>query len=247
VSWKYDAEKNGIQFYVSTHDATNSSRYYKWDYEETWEYRAYFESYLEYLGGANLITRPTANQLYQCWSSRKSADIVIGNSAALANDVIDQTPLLLIPKGSNNFNERYSILAKQYVLEKDAYTYWQTLKKMTEQGGSIFDAQPSQLIGNLHCTTNPNVPVIGFLSASSIAEKRLFVTKDQVPPSFVTAYPYPCEILSVDPKADTLYKYITLKGMIPLTYGIMGAIDVAPRECADCRYYGGSNVKPSFW
>ena len=33
ISWKRTPE--GIIFYVSTHDPTNNSRYYKWEYDET--------------------------------------------------------------------------------------------------------------------------------------------------------------------------------------------------------------------
>jgi hypothetical protein len=41
VSWKQ--ENNGVRIYASTHDPNNNTRYYKWDYEETWEIHPLFQ------------------------------------------------------------------------------------------------------------------------------------------------------------------------------------------------------------
>jgi hypothetical protein len=38
----------------------------------------------------------------------------------------------------------------QYALTKDQYDYWTELKKNSEQLGTLFDAQPSQLNSNIH-------------------------------------------------------------------------------------------------
>src|SRR5687768_4327414 len=35
ISWIREA--GGIRLYINTHDAQNASRYYQWDYAETWE------------------------------------------------------------------------------------------------------------------------------------------------------------------------------------------------------------------
>ena len=43
ITWR--AEEGGITMQVNTHDDTESSRYYLWDYTETWEYRAPWPSY----------------------------------------------------------------------------------------------------------------------------------------------------------------------------------------------------------
>jgi hypothetical protein len=36
VTWT--AKDNEVQYYVSTHDANNNTRYYRWEYEHTWHY-----------------------------------------------------------------------------------------------------------------------------------------------------------------------------------------------------------------
>jgi hypothetical protein len=75
---------------------------------------------------------------------------------------------------------------KQYALNQEAFAYWQNIKKTTEQLGSIFDAQPSQFKGNIHSLTDSTEPVMGYVSASSIETKRIFVTSEDVKPWYYT-------------------------------------------------------------
>ena len=66
--------------------------------------------------------------------------------------------------------------------------------------GSIFDAQPSQLIGNIHNTANAAEPVIGYISAGTRQQKRIYILKAALPQSWQPAYNLGCEI-------DTAYYY----------------------------------------
>ena len=82
---------------------------------------------------------------------------------------------------TNRLRDRYSILVKQIVLTKDWYEWKQQLQKNTEQLGSIFDAQPSQTGGNIVCTTDTTAKVIGFVGCTSEIEKRIFISRAQIP------------------------------------------------------------------
>ncbi len=74
------------------------------------------------------------------------------------------------------------------------------LKNNTEQLGSIFDAQPSETGGNLHCKTDPTEQVIGFIGCSSQTQKRIFINRYELPDvSVLTGYEV-CSIDSVDKK-----------------------------------------------
>ncbi|MDO3626770.1 DUF4249 family protein [Mucilaginibacter sp. BT774] len=74
-----------------------------------------------------------------------------------------QNPILSIASSAEKLSVEYSILVKQYALSADAYKFYANLKKNTEQLGSIFDAQPSAIRGNIHFVTTPAEPVIGYL------------------------------------------------------------------------------------
>src|SRR5690606_11887431 len=109
-----------------------------------------------------------------------SANILIASSAKLQSDRIAEAPLLQIPTGSEKLGWRYSILVRQYALDKNAYEFYDLMKKNTESIGTIFDPQPSEIRGNFTCITNPEEPVIGHVTASTVTEKRIFINSTEV-------------------------------------------------------------------
>src|SRR5215204_4315139 len=46
ISWV--RESDGVRLHFNTHDPQNNTRYYKWDYQETWEFHSPFRSILQY-------------------------------------------------------------------------------------------------------------------------------------------------------------------------------------------------------
>ena len=100
-------------------------------------------------------------QKTQCWNTNHSTDILLASSANLGQDVINKFPVITIPNPDSRLNMKYSLLLEQYALTADAYKYWETIQKTSQQLGTLFDLQPAQLIGNIHSTSNPNEPVIG--------------------------------------------------------------------------------------
>lgn len=255
-----------LTIYANAHDATNSTRYYRWDYGETWEFRSQLSS--DYISDGTQLVLRTAAQMYpaQCWQSDQSADIVLSTTKQLTQDLVYQAPIVVIPSTSEKISVEYSILLKQYALTEDAYTFWQQTKKNTEQLGSIFDALPSQINGNIHCVTNPSEPVFGYLSITNIQSKRIFINYIDLP-RWVTIYPYACGLDDYPnfppiccgrfpcpiPDGFLTFQCIAVKdGLVPLgsseiPVGIVdGGFSATFKECLDCSLRG-TKVKPSFW
>jgi hypothetical protein len=244
VSWKL--EHDGLQIYVSTHDPRQQTRYYRWDYQETFEFTSAFYSSIEYVKGEIQDRR---EDISRCWRSIASTDINIGTSLRLSQDQIREAPLLFTRLPSVKFNYRYSILVRQYAQTQEAYQYWETLKKNTENIGSLFDPLPTQLTGNITCLTNPGEPVLGFVSAFSVTEKRLFITGAEMADRwrFVNEYST-CQIdtISLDKVRETFnLTQIPLQSLLNLRGDIIG-YTYSSSSCVDCRERG-TNVKPSFW
>jgi hypothetical protein len=250
-------QSDGIQLYVNTHDPNNNTRYYRWDYTETWNFHAkYGSGYIT--DGTKIVPRTPEQQIYTCFASHVSNSIVLASSAKLTNDVIYQGPLTQVASTSEKLETKYSILVKQYALTKEEYTFWQSLKKNTEQLGSIFDAQPSEVPGNIHCVTNPSEPVLGYVGVTNVQQKRIFISIDQLPRTWEPVYPYQCGI-------DTLL-YYNLAGqndvasfLIPLNstqLAISAILDKhglnvlgytsTDAQCADCTIRGTTTI-PAFW
>jgi hypothetical protein len=248
INWKW--ENNGVMFYSNTHDATNRSKYYKWDYDETWEIISPYYSGFKMVG--NVITPRTfpSEDVSHCWKFGTSNSIMIGSTAQLTSDVIAQVPLYYLSPNSEKIGVRYSVLVKQVVLTKEAYDFFYQMKKNTEQLGSIFDPLPSELRGNIHCVTAPDELVIGYVTASSQTEKRIFISSNQVS-QWVYSYSG-CNSLYVVNKPDSIKKYLT-NGFTPYDqdlpdpFGLPIAYYFSLPPCSDCTLRGGTNIKPSYW
>ena len=251
LGWKEDSANVSIR--VHTHDPTNNTRYYRWAYEETWKYHTYFISYFDYQNDTAVI-RGVDHLIYFCWLSTKSSDIQIGTSSRLSQDIISNVVFHKVSKESEKIYIEYSILAKQYALTRDQYDYWTNVKKTTEQLGTIFDAQPTQLNSNIHCLDNPSEPVLGYLCASSTTFKRIFIKRGELSYYNYTPYWLSCqldtnvEIGISSANKQQAYDYLAKPGHLFTLYKVFteGYVMV-PNICGDCREHGGTSIKPGFW
>jgi hypothetical protein len=281
-SVNFTVASNGINIYSSTHDPKNNVHYYRWEYQETWIIHANFFSYYK-SDGYNISERDLTNdQIYQCWQSDTSSVILLGSTVNLSTDLIINNPITFVDPitgklgGRNNVlgvqqalsSSAYSILVKQYALTGDAYNFWKNLKKNTEQLGSIFDAQPSEISGNIHSIKNPSEIVIGYISVGSIASKRIFISEQQIPPdmalttdpvcgldSFYSAF-HPHYLNAPVNQVNEFFNYKTAEyeGVLyipvaPLFDTALNAVNGysgAYQKCVDCTLRG-PNRPPVFW
>ena len=161
--------------------------------------------------------------------------------------MISSQQLNLIPLASERIGVRYSILVTQYALTKEAYQFWEIMKKNTEQVGTLFDPQPSQLLSNIHSVSDTTEPVIGFISAGAVSQKRLFISRNEVEP---WRYRTNCETRIIP--LDSLRFFFPNEAWIPLqewyspVTGRLFGYDSGTHICVDCTVRG-TNVRPPFW
>jgi hypothetical protein len=242
-------QNNGVTVYVNTHDATNNTRYYRWTYAGTWQYESIV--YSEWGVANNLIYHrdSASQQIHVCWKTTNSTDILLGTSGALSQDVISQAPLTKLPQDDGKLDIRYSILVNQYALTAEAYAYWQIIQKNTQQLGSLFDEQPSLLVGNVHSISNPNEPVIGFVTAASAQQARMFIDHHDLQGVWKSVpHDYGCQLLftSQNPTNFLIFDYPN-KSYVPVYFQSGGGLAIAKDSCVDCTLQGGINHKPAFW
>jgi hypothetical protein len=247
-------ENGGVNIYVNTHDPLNNTKYYFWKYEETWEFHSTYYSSIKYVFNQNNIpvgvTYRNADQspdttIHKCWKTVNSTNINIGSSEKLAADVI-HLPIVFIEPSSVELSVLYSVNVRQYALSHEAYLFYQKIKKNTESVGSLFDAQPSELQGNIHCISNPNEIVIGYIDISQEKQKRIFIRNDEVPG---WNYNQRCIETIIDNNPDSILKNGQgLWPTVPFSVGLgITQFYATPDEgCMDCTL-NGSNVRPAFW
>lgn len=248
ITWSI-TDDLGVQLYVNTHDENTPVGYYRWTFDETWLYQSKFQSIYTY----DYTTRSVglrSDDIFHCYRYDESKDILTESTTRLSENVVYRFPIHYIKQNSERLRMKYSMLVKQFAITKDAFSYWQQVKKTTEDLGTLFGPLPAQIIGNIKNTGNPSEPVVGYFSIGTMTTKRIFITSLEVPPPLFYDRPYEnCEeyeLFNADvPSFSGPY---LLTGGIPSLVGpgILGYYYAIPR-CVDCRITGGTTTKPDFW
>ena len=241
VTWKQDGD---VTVFVHTRDPQNKTRFYRWEYIETWEYHSYYESIIGYENNA-LFYLDSSQKKFACWDSVFSNTVIIGASEKLSEDVINDQPVTTVPIGSDKISVRYSILVKQFGLTSKAFNFWQEIKQNGTSVGGLFDPLPSQLIGNIRCTSNPAEPVIGYFSMATVQNKRIYILNNQVINWKGKNYDALC--VPRITTADSAIYFLWDPNLAPAYYVTGGGLAISNVFCVDCTLQGGINRKPGYW
>ncbi|MFD0749061.1 DUF4249 domain-containing protein [Mucilaginibacter calamicampi] len=258
--------RNNIMFInANTHDPSGKSRYYRYSYIETWQHDAQIQALFKVENHQILLRNFPEEDIYHCWTTVPSSSIILGATTGLTEDRLADKRLIGIPALSPKLTAEYSILVKQSVLTKEAFEFLEAMQKNTERVGGIFDAQPSQLFGNIRSVTNSSEVVIGFISAGTLTEKRFTVTPADLQDgywhqkdSLIYCFEGVERLLFKDARFGDRVKneltgpdkpyYIPINVYWPAGAPMLtGYYATSLTECVDCRMQGGTNKKPTFW
>jgi len=242
----YEQESEGLRVQAYTHDVTKQTRYYRWDFDETWEIHSpYPSSYIYDVGNPRPTIRARIfpdEDVAVCWKYENSSTIILANSTKLQDDIIYKAPVQFISNGSEKLAVRYSILLRQYALDREAYNFYELMKKNTEDIGNIFSPQPSEIRGNIKNASDDKEYVLGYVTSSTVEEQRKFI---QIPWKFFMV----CNIVKVPDIPDSIKFYFGPgNSLIPYAYNFPPPIwSGTEAQCVDCTKRGGNLKRPSYW
>lgn len=253
ISWErvYDGAVGSdvVNIYANTHDPSNNTRYYRWQYIESYQHNSYLTTPWQVKDG--MVYAPADfNELKNiCYSTIPSSNILLATTITLSSDIVSQALLEKIVKDDFKMDIKYSLLVKQFPLDLEGYNYWLTVQKNSQSLGGLFDLQPSQIRGNFHGVSNTSDPVLGYVSASSIEEKRIFIDRISQLPDWQSP-PAICPLTNIGSNPDNplIWDYTdTAWTMYFFSSGTPPSKNISTKVCLDCTYQGGTNIKPSFW
>ncbi|KAF2515963.1 DUF4249 domain-containing protein [Flavobacterium foetidum] len=247
----------GVEITVNSTDPTNSSKYYRYEYDEAYKVvvpKYYPQKAVVVNNKIELIDR--TEDVRTCYQYQKSNELLITNTSKLSDDKVINFPIKFIDVKNSIIRTRYSILVKQYVQNLAAYTYFETMQEISNSGSILSQTQPGFNYGNLKAVDNPGEKVIGFFDVSSYSEKRLFFNfTDLFPRVPIPEFPFDCPVPIPD---DMAYQYMFSSFSSPTAILLVqsGTRSYFPTEgpsfilydiqCGDCTSFA-SNIKPSFW
>jgi hypothetical protein len=204
----------GVDIRAKSFDPANTSKYYRYEYDETYQVIAprwvYQEAIAELFPSpapkpGQITLKQRTTEARTCYSTKQSDNIILTSTSKLSEDRVD-FGVRFIASTDYTIANRYSINVKQYVQNLSAFTFYQTLKDLSGNESLLSQNQPGFFAGNIKSDDDANEKVIGFFDVSAYSEKRVFFNfSDFFPSEPYPKYPYNCpEITALNEKEFSL-------------------------------------------
>jgi hypothetical protein len=271
-----DSGTNGMSIYIDSYDPSGNSKYYRYEYEETYKIIAPRWTDKEIILTDPLTCEVDLRDRIQeervCYNTVISLTINLFNTSQLAEDRVFRHLIRFVDSENYILTYRYSIKVKQYIQSLEAYTFYKTLKEFSEEGSLFSQTQPGFISGNIVSESNPTEKVIGYFDVSTVSERRIFFDySDFYLGEPIPLYPSLCNPRVLDQYTigggcGTLISgllldqvaYYSGASKIPDTIFseegdiiridtiTVGPYNMVSRLCGDCTALG-SNEVPEFW
>lgn len=98
----------------------------------------------------------------------------------------------------NSFISIFYLTVTQLSINREAYNYWERIKIIISNQGSLFDIPPAPVFGNIFNTKNPEERVLGYFEVAKAKITRISTNRGDVP-FFLQR---PCEFVVGKPAED---------------------------------------------
>ncbi len=233
-----DHDLAGLQFYVDTDRAEKDSSYFLWEIEETYEFNADF--YLNYLWYGEFVPFNNPDTFYTCWRTQPVDEFFTARTLTLTEPVLKKFPLHYVDTETRRLMVKYSLLVHQFTIDASAWSYYDQVRHLMVNEGSLYSKQPYQVTGNVTNQDDPDEPVLGYFLVAGMDETRIFI---QRPLELSFYYPV-CELI-VDMRSLSAMPW----GYWPIYISVdrYNQLGYASDPCFDCRLNGGILERPGFW
>ncbi|MEL6810175.1 MAG: DUF4249 domain-containing protein [Bacteroidota bacterium] len=268
-----DDNVNGLSIYVDTFDPAGNSKYYRYEYEETFRVEPPFfvpeDLVLDLSPGdvndpcpdcvVKMVPRSPDKRV--CYRTETSQSIILTSSNSFNEDRVSRFLTRFVKSDDYRISHRYSILVKQFVHSPEVYNYLEALSSFSSEGSLFSQLQPGSVTGNITSEENPNETVLGYFEVASVSRKRIFFNYDDfypnepLPPylnNCIPRAPFRCRATSNNSfrcaglVAGIKANTIVYKEPNNGQLPLGGRYLILDRECGDCTALGESEP-PEFW
>ncbi|RRB18468.1 DUF4249 domain-containing protein [Larkinella knui] len=170
-------KKNTWEVFLDTKDPETPGDYYRWIWKN-----------YEFTPACKLSDNINAEGFYvgipcctNCWNINQcySNCINISSDAAINGKAISRQYIMSVPFTSRS---SYYLEVEQQSISPGAFQFFNSVKKLVNNTGGLFDSAPATVGGNLKCISNPDEVVYGYFGAAGVSVMALKVdrTKDAV-------------------------------------------------------------------
>ena len=243
----------GMGIFVDSFDPSRGSNYYRHEYIETFKIIAPFWSPFDIVVIGEGVSTITLDVILRereeriCYGTNPSKSIQVASTLALSEDRLNKYNVRFIERDDYILTYRYSVLVRQYVQSPEAFSFYETLRGLSQSAGNVFsEDQPGFLAGNIFSLDNSRENIAGFFEVATVAEKRIFFDYENFFPNEEPP-PYIADCVPFSPSTEGGLGERDLLNLIyadAVRYYAPGL--VVQKRCGDCTVLG-SNVVPDFW
>jgi Domain of unknown function (DUF4249) len=170
------AKKGMFEVILETKDNKTTGDYYRWT---TTNYRYLSICYSRncYPDECPVPVMYRTKCCSPCWEINRDYGRILLASDNLINGNAIKQMVAIVPYTSYR---PYYLEVAQYSLSKGAYDYWTKINTQINNTGSIFDAPPANIRGNIVCKDDPTEQVLGYFETTSVSYKNIFVLRDNL-------------------------------------------------------------------
>lgn len=216
---------------------------FRWDFDEIWQFHAPIQATHTYDPEYGVyIKYKDYTPYYWCWAYAGSYQAGLAIARSVGGERITGHDFYKISRDNMRLQTLYYIEVKARGISQECYDYLHTIEINSTNTGSLTNPEPSQILGNIHSDTDPDEVVIGYIEASRIATKSLYIDSGYYREGHTN---YETFLPNQDPEVLNNFYYRGFRPAYP--FNSETAIEWTERRCVDCTAMGGSKNKPSFW
>ena len=244
----FTADDMAVSVNVSVDGGAAATGYFLLSYDETWEFHAdYIPRYAVTVMGARVSIQQSSPDYsrYWCWKSSNNNQIYPVDYTAMSQAGVTSWPLTRFSRRDNRNHKRYCVTVKARNVSKETFRFLKNLETNTGYGDNLFTPTPGELPSNLHCESDPERTVLGYVLFSQTTSKRAWLDSryGQQAPLSTLLYPEQDQFREFYESG-----FLPLEELLPeqIQEG-MGPYGWGGKYCYDCTAVGGTQQKPTFW
>ncbi len=247
ITWKAAMRKEsesgagirGYRFYVSTHQSDEGQSWYRYTMQADYRFEVPYLATHTWNGRTTVAA--SNRELRTCWKSKSISGIYLAKTSGLEENRVINAPLNFESQYGDELSIRYSLKVRQYAISESAYRFWEDAGKLISETGGLYETQPFRLEGNIRCTSDTTIYVVGIFEVAGVSTKRIFLDK----PLEFPVTPVECILSEVGTRDFPWYRLPA--GSFVTQDLTTGKFYTSSPSCYDCRLREATLEKPPFW
>lgn len=177
VYWNYQPKITAVgpgvfAVFIDLNDPAHTENFYQWDWTH------YEQPSFCVLFKPQNVTFAKAC-CTECWNiARSFGEVITGSDQLVNGNKLAGQRIAEVPYDDTT---PYYLAIGQQSLSRGAYQFWQTVQALTGNVGSVFDATPATLTGNINNVKPDGPPMLGYFQVSARKQRVVYVRRSGNP------------------------------------------------------------------